>query len=72
MHEELKQRAKPEAEEVCGTRPRPRRQAAALAASAQFAALARGLEIVFSRQFSVLLKLHWAVPAIIKAHRLLS
>lgn len=37
---------------------------AALAASARFAALAQVLEIVFSRQFSVVLKLPWAVPAI--------
>lgn len=39
---------------------------------AQFAGLAHILETVFSRRFSVLLKLRWAVLAITKAHRFLS
>lgn len=39
---------------------------------AQSAALAHILETVFSRRFSVLLKLRWAVLAITKAHRFLS
>lgn len=41
----------------------------ALLRSVGFAVLARILEVVSSRQFSILLKLRWAVLAIIKACR---
>lgn len=57
-----------QAEEERGTRDRR----GALASPTRFAALAHILETVFSRRFSVLLKLRWAVLAIIKAHRFLS
>lgn len=44
----------------------------ALLPAVRLAALAQVLEMVFSRQFCVLLKLCWATLAIIKAHRFLS
>lgn len=69
--EELTKHPKHKAEEGCGPGQAEEDRRGALTSPAQFAALAHISESVFSRWFSVLLKLRWAVLAIIKAHRFL-